>query len=171
MKKNVASQKIGAQMISATDGSNFTGEVTVYITGDAGSQGVGSVGSGICTHEGNGYHTYAPSQAETNYDFIAFTFIGTGAVSSTVQVFTTYPQTGDNFAIVNGDHGLVSIQDDLDSTKTAVDIIEDIVRNKMEITDANGNVVLRADNNTDALYTVAAGITDDLTTTIRKRLE
>ena len=64
MKKNVASQKIGAQMISATDGSNFTGEVTVYITGDAGSQGVGSVGSGICTHEGNGYHTYAPSQAE-----------------------------------------------------------------------------------------------------------
>ncbi len=171
MKKNVASQKIGAQMISATDGSNFTGEVTVYITGDAGSQGVGSVGSGICTHEGNGYHTYAPSQAETNYDLIAFTFIGTGAVSSTVQVFTTYPQTGDNFAIVNGDHGLVSIQDDLDSTKTAVDIIEDIVRNKMEITDANGNVVLRADNNSDALYSVAGGVTDNLTTTIRKRLE
>jgi hypothetical protein len=146
-------------------------------------------------------------------------------------------QTGDSFAIVNGDHGLVSIQDDIDAiladtgelqtnqgnwltatgfsthsaadvktaieaagssiasiladtgelqtdlvnggrldlifdaTKTAVDLCEDILRNKMEITDANGNVVLRADNNTDALFTVAAGVTDDLTTTIRKRLE
>ena len=146
MKKNVASQKIGAQMCSATDGSNFTGEVTVYVTGDGGTQGIGSVGSGICTHEGNGYHTYAPSQAETNYDLIAFTFIGTGAVSATVQVYTT-------------------------TLDTKVDLIEDILRNQMEITDANGNVVLRADNNTDALYTVAAGVTDDLTTTIRRRLE
>lgn len=100
-------------------------------------------------------------------------------------------QTGDSFAIINGDHGLVSIQDDIDALyasiitnaagadiaadiialKAVADLTEDIVRNKMEITDANGNVVLRADNNTDALFTVAAGVTDDLTTTIRKRLE
>jgi hypothetical protein len=100
-------------------------------------------------------------------------------------------QTGDSFAIINGDHGLVSIQDDIDSIvagvitnaagadvaadiialKTVADLCEDILRNQMEITDANGNVVLRADNSTDALYTVAAGVTDDLTTTIRKRLE
>ena len=98
MKKNAAGQKIGAQMVSATDGSAFTGAVTVYVCGDAGSQGAGSVGSGACTHEGNGYHTYAPSDAETNYDLIAFTFIGTGAVPATVQVFTGYPQTGDNYA-------------------------------------------------------------------------
>lgn len=50
------------------------------------------------------------------------------------------------------------------------DLIEDIVRNQLEITNADGAVVLRADNNTDALYTVAAGITDDSTKTIRKRL-
>lgn len=80
-------------------------------------------------------------------------------------------QTGDSYAIVNGDHGLVSIQDDIDAVKTAVDLCEDILRNKMEITDADGTVVLRADNNVTALYTVAAGVTDDLTTTIRKRLE
>jgi hypothetical protein len=35
MKKNIASQHIGAQMITAADGTAFTGTVTVYITGDA----------------------------------------------------------------------------------------------------------------------------------------
>jgi hypothetical protein len=89
MTKNTASQTIGAQMVSATDGSAFTGAVTVAVTGDAGTQATGSVGAGACTHEGNGYHTYAPAQAETNYDLIAFTFTGTGAVPTTVQVFTT----------------------------------------------------------------------------------
>ncbi len=100
MKKNVAGQKIGAQMITAADGSVFTGSVTVYVTGDAGTQAVGSVGSGACTHEGNGYHTYAPAQAETNYDLIAFTFVGTGAVAATVQVYPSFPQTGDSFALI-----------------------------------------------------------------------
>lgn len=90
MQKNVAGQKIGAQLISSSDGSNFTGTVTVYVTGDAGTQAIGSVGSGVCTHEGNGYHTYAPSQAETNYDLCAFTFIGTGAVSQTLQIYTQH---------------------------------------------------------------------------------
>ncbi len=88
MQKNVAGQKIGAQLVSATDGSEFTGSVTVYVTGDAGTQAAGSVGSGACTHEGHGYHTYAPAQAETNYDLIAFTFTGSGAVPVTVQVST-----------------------------------------------------------------------------------
>lgn len=97
MKKNVASQKIGAQMVDATTGAAFTSAVTVYVTLDAGAQAVGSVGAGACTHEGNGYHTYAPAQAETNGDLAAFTFIGTGAVPATVQVFTSFPQTGDAF--------------------------------------------------------------------------
>jgi hypothetical protein len=88
MKKNVASQRIGAQLVSASDGSAFTGSVTVAVTGDAGTQATGSVGSGACTHEGNGYHTYAPAQAETNYDLVAFTFTGTGAVPVTVQIYT-----------------------------------------------------------------------------------
>lgn len=77
-------------MVSASDGSAFTSTVTVYVTGDAGTQAIGSVGSGICTHEGNGYHTYAPAQAETNYDLIAFTFIGTGAIPATLQVETLH---------------------------------------------------------------------------------
>lgn len=89
MKKNVAGQVIGAQMVSATDGSAFTGSVTVAVTIDAGTQATGSVGSGACTHEGNGYHTYAPAQAETNGDLVAFTFTGTGAVPATIQVYTS----------------------------------------------------------------------------------
>ncbi len=108
MKKNVSGQAIGAQMITASDGSAFTGSVTVSVTGDAGTQATGSVGSGACTHKGNGYHTYAPAQAETNYDLIAFTFTGTGAIPVTVQVYTTFPQTGDvangvNVTSISGD--------------------------------------------------------------------
>jgi hypothetical protein len=75
-------------MVSVDDGSAFTGTVTVYITGDGGTQAIGTVGSGVCTHEGNGLHTYQPSQAETNYTHIAFTFVGSGAVPVTIQVHT-----------------------------------------------------------------------------------
>jgi len=89
MRRNVASQVIGAQMVSATDGSAFTGSVTCSVTINGGTQATGTVGSGACTHEGNGYHTYAPSQAETNGQLVAFTFTGSGAIPVTVQVFTT----------------------------------------------------------------------------------
>jgi hypothetical protein len=152
MIKNTGSQSIGVQMITASDGSAFTGTTTVYVTGDAGTQALGAIGSGVCTSEGNGYHTYVPSQAETNYSIIGFTFTGTGAIPVTIQVFTQIVQqtadhtagvadiptvsefnarslpsadytivsdlgtvqTGDSYAIVNGAHGLVSIQDDVD---------------------------------------------------------
>lgn len=95
MYRNTAGQVIGAQMVSASDGSAFTGSVTVYVTGDGGTQAVGSVGSGACTHEGNGFHSYAPAQAETDYSHVAFTFVGTGAVPVTVQV---YPVELNNYA-------------------------------------------------------------------------
>lgn len=110
-------------------------------------------------------------------------------------------QTGDSFAIVNGDHGLVSIQDDVDAiladtneiqaelvdggrtdlildgiethvhaSDASIVICEDILRNKMEITDANGNLVLYADDDTTPKYSVNACVTDNATTTTRKRL-
>lgn len=91
MIRNQAGQSIGAQMISATTGAAFTGTVTAYVTIDAGVQAIGTVGAGVCTHEGNGYHTYRPSQAETDGELIAFTFIGTGAIPQTVQVPTVTP--------------------------------------------------------------------------------
>lgn len=91
MIRNASGQSIGAQMVNATTGAAFTGAVTVYITIDAGAQAIGSVGSGLCAHEGNGYHTYLPSDVETDGALIAFTFIGTGAIPRTIQVATVTP--------------------------------------------------------------------------------
>lgn len=126
MKKNVAGQIVGAQMTSATDGSDFTGAVTVYVTGNGGTQAVGSVGSGACTHEGNGFHTYAPSQAETNYDHVGFTFKGTGAVTATVQLYPNFPQSGDAFGLIGATgSGLTSLANATDQTaiKTKTDLL------------------------------------------------
>lgn len=126
MKKNVAGQKVGVQMVSATDGSAFTGSVTVAVTLDAGTQATGTVGSGACTHEGNGYHTYAPAQAETNGDLVAFTFTGTGAVPATVQIYTSFPQTGDNYARIGAPVGasisadIAAVQSDTDNIQTRI---------------------------------------------------
>lgn len=122
MKKNVGGQVIGAQMVSASDGTAFTGSVTVYVTGDGGTQSVGSVGSGACVHEGNGFHTYAPAQAETNYDHVAFTFVGTGAVPATVQVYPAFPQTGDAFARLGAPAG-ASVSADVAALKAETALI------------------------------------------------
>lgn len=122
MKKNVAGQRVGAQMVSASDGSAFTGAVTVSVTLDAGTQATGSVGSGACTHEGNGYHTYAPAQAETNGDLVAFTFTGTGAIPVTVQIYTTFPQTGDSFARLGAPAG-ASVSADIAAIEAQTDDI------------------------------------------------
>lgn len=87
--KNRAGQVFQTQMVTASDGSAFTGAVTVYIEGDNGTQTVGSVGSGVCTHKGNGSFSYLPSQAETNFDCIKLTFIGTGAVPAGQTIYPT----------------------------------------------------------------------------------
>lgn len=120
MKKNVSGQVIGAQMVSATDGSAFSGSVTCYVTGDGGTQAAGSVSSGACTHEGNGFHTYAPAQAETNYDHVAFTFTGSGAIPATVQVYTSFPQTGDSYARLGAPAG-ASVSADVAAVKAKTD--------------------------------------------------
>ena len=93
MKKNVAGQAIGAQLVNSTDGSAVTsGTTTVYRTGDNGTQ----ASIGTATHKGQGYWSIALSQANTNYDHIAFTFVNSNAVDATVQVFTSFPQSQDH---------------------------------------------------------------------------
>ena len=113
MKKNVASQSIGAEMITAADGTAFTGTVTVLITIDNGTQSAS--GGTAPAHEGNGYHSYTPTQAETNGDHIAFTFTGSGAVPATVQVFTSFPQTVDNNVLAAGATGFAAIDTVVDA--------------------------------------------------------
>jgi len=74
-------------MNSATDGSAVTaGTPTVYYTIDGGTQ---ATGSGTSTHEGNGQWSYAPTQAETNGDHLAYTMAISGAISQTVNIYTT----------------------------------------------------------------------------------
>jgi len=81
MRKNVAGQHVAFQMISTTDGSDVTtGTPTVYYTIDAGTQGTGG---GAKVSEGNGQWSYAPAQAETNGNHVAFTMVLAGAVSQT----------------------------------------------------------------------------------------
>jgi len=93
MKKNVSGQTIGAQLIALSDGSNVvSGTTNVFVTGDGGTQ---SAGSATVTHEGNGYWSYTPTQSETNFDHVAFTFVNSLAVSATIQTYTTFPQTAD----------------------------------------------------------------------------
>lgn len=85
MRKNVASQYVAFQMNSTTDGSAVTsGTPTVYYTIDGGTQGTGA---GTATHEGNGQWSYAPAQAETNGNHVAFTMALSGAISQTVNVY------------------------------------------------------------------------------------
>lgn len=117
MKKNTASQVIAAQLVSATDGSAVTsGTTDVYVTGNGGTQ----ASTGTATHEGNGCWSYLPSQAETNYDHIAFTFVNASAINATVQVYTSYPQTGDSFTRLGAPAG-ASIAADIDAVPTAAE--------------------------------------------------
>lgn len=123
MRKNVAGQTIGVQMVSASDGSAFTGTVSAFVTGDAGTQGAGG---GSVTHEGNGYHSYSITQAETNFDHVAVTFTGTGAIPATVQVYTSFPQTGDSFARLGAPAGasvsadIAGVQADTNDIQTRI---------------------------------------------------
>ena len=173
MKKNVASQVVGVQMITAADGTAFTSATTVVVTVDGGTQSA-SGGTGP-THEGNGFFTYLPTQAETNGDHIGFTFTGSGAIPTTVQVYTTFPQTGDNFAIVDGAAGLVAIDTVVDELKVAVitnavgaDISADMLtaQNDLDIiTGASGvNLLTATQASIDAIET-------DTNTTLQAELD
>lgn len=84
-RKNIAGQRVGAQLVSKTDGSPVTtGSTTVMLTRDAVAQ---AAGTGTVSHAGNGLWLYYPSQAETNHDFIGFTFINSTAIYHTVDVW------------------------------------------------------------------------------------
>lgn len=164
MKKNVASQVVGVQMVTASDGSAFTGTVSVAVTVDGGTQGAGG-GTGP-THEGNGFHSYIPTQAETNGDHVAFTFTGTGAIPATVQVYTTFPQTGDSFARLGAPAG-ASVSADIATVDTVVDGIQTDLSNG---TDGLGAIktdtaAILADTGTDGVV-IAPGQTVATVTTV-----
>lgn len=126
MKKNVASQIVGAQLNSKTDGSAVTsGTTMVYVTGDGGAQ-VAAGGSPSCYHMGNGWWQYEPTQGETNFDHVVFTFVNSSAVVASIQVYPSYPQTGDNYARLGAPVGasisadIAGVQSDTNDIQTRI---------------------------------------------------
>ena len=88
MRRNVASQPVSAQLNALANGAPVTtGTTTVYVTGDNGTQTVGSVGSGAATHKGQGQWSYVPAQAETNYAHVVFTFVNSLAIIPGIQYY------------------------------------------------------------------------------------
>ena len=85
MRKNVASQNVAGQVNSRADGSPLTADASVFVTIDGGTQ---TAGSGTLTHEGNGHWNYVPTQAETNGNHLAFTFVHASGVNQTINVYT-----------------------------------------------------------------------------------
>ncbi len=80
MRRNVAGQVVTAHLINRTDGTDVTtGSVSVFVTGDGGTQ---TSGAGAITHEGNGDWSYVPTQAETNFTQVAFTFVHSSAITT-----------------------------------------------------------------------------------------
>jgi len=147
MLKNTASQTVSAQLVAVADGEDVTtGTTTVYVTGDAGTQ---ASGGGTVAHEGNGCWSYVPTQAETNYSHVAYTFVNTAAVTATVQrdpiTVADYKATGysthDAAAVVTAlgtGAGLTSLAtaSALATVDTVVDAVK-VVTDQMVFTVAN----------------------------------
>jgi hypothetical protein len=87
--RNTTGWVIGAQMVSAATGLAYVGTVTCLLTKDGQVPAVhGAFNGGLCTNAGNGYYVYRPTQDETDYGIIDFTFVGTGALPVTNQIPT-----------------------------------------------------------------------------------
>lgn len=73
-------------------------------------------------------------------------------------------------ATVNGNTGGISYGFTVVNTNTSVAMIENIVRNRIDVRNLDGRVILYDDAGVP-IFTVADCVTDDSTTTTRKRLE
>lgn len=92
MFRNVANQRVRAQLVAAADGANVTsGTTNVFVKRDDNSQAAG--GNTTATHAGNGTWEYVTTAGDTDGDVVTFTFVNSTAVS----VAITY-ETQDKFA-------------------------------------------------------------------------
>lgn len=145
MKRDVAGQTIGAQMFDP-EGAAFTGSVSVSVTKDHGTQTAG--GGTAPSHKGNGFHSYQPTQGETDADHIAFTFTGSGAVPVTVQVYTSFPQSGDAYQEVIDQHT---------NSPSVEDIADEVATRKLTPIDVDG---LTHASLMEAILAAVSGVAD-----------
>jgi hypothetical protein len=167
MIKNTSGQAVSAQLVAVADGEDVTsGTTTIYVTGDAGTQ---ASGGGTVTHEGNGCWSYQPTQAETNYDHVSYTFVNTAAISVTVQrdpiTLADYKATGfsthDAAAVVTAlgtGSGLTSLA--TAAALATVDGIADAIKAKTDnlpSDPADQSLIIAA---TDAITSAIAALND-----------
>ncbi len=91
MRRNVASQNVGAQLTTVTSGVFFqpsSGLVQTYVARDGGVLNLSAVASGIARPTSYGAHLYTPAQSETDFDHLLFTFVVSGAVPVALNVYT-----------------------------------------------------------------------------------
>lgn len=100
--KNVAGQEVGAQLLDIDGSGNENSDpVLVYVTLEDGNQALGATGGGSATHKGKGYYVYTPTAGETNANHVAYTFVATGAVPVTIQMYpVAAAQSGDAYALL-----------------------------------------------------------------------
>lgn len=115
MRKNVASQHVAGQVNARADGAPLTASVSVTVSKDGGAQ---AAGAGVLTHLGGGAWDYAPTQAETNANHIAFQFTHASGVS---QLINVYPVSFDPHD--TADLGLTGI----DTILAALVVIDDFI--------------------------------------------
>ena len=100
MKRNVANQHINATLVDAAGDVVDSGTTSVFVTGDNGTR---TAGGGTVTNKTNGDWDYGPTQAETNYSHIKFTFVNSGAITIGLNVYTnqSVDQSGDSYPEVD----------------------------------------------------------------------
>lgn len=83
MIKNQAGQVVTANLVALADGTSITsGAVTVEVLGDGGTK---TAGLGTIENEGGGTWSYFPTQAETNYASVTYSFSHADALRVDVQ--------------------------------------------------------------------------------------
>ena len=125
MKRNVAGQSAVAQMSLAADNLPFTGAASVLVLKDNGTltAGVGTAPA----HEGNGAHSYTPTQAETDADHVAFIFTGALAKNRMVQFHPTFPQSGDSFSRIGvAGAGLTDVSLNADQSGVTIGTVNNV---------------------------------------------
>lgn len=85
LRKNVAGQHIGFQLVNSGSGAPVTAGGAGNISKDGAAQ---AALTGTFTHLGTGQWDYAPTQAETNATSLSFQFTGTSALNIVLQVYT-----------------------------------------------------------------------------------
>ena len=99
MIKNTSGQTLAFSAISATDGSAVnTGTPAVKLILDGAAA---ATGAGTTTSMGDGVWKYEPTQAETNCDHLVATFVLSGALPHTMNIYVSAIDYTDAAAILD----------------------------------------------------------------------